>query len=144
MLIELSPDLSLLVIMAIFIAEYFVVRKFFLEPLNNVMTARQSEITTAAARYEEALARFSEATGELEAKVGEAKKQGASIRDGLRAEATTSRSATVARTRDEADAIVSKADAELRAAVVGARAQIETESESLARLAAERILGRAL
>lgn len=144
MLIELSPDLSLLVIMAIFIAEYFVVRRFFLEPLNNVMTARQSEITTAAARYEEALARFSEATSELEAKVGEAKKQGASIREDLRAEATTSRNATVARTRDEADAIVSKADAELGAAVVAARAQIETESESLARLAAERILGRAL
>ena len=144
MLIELSPDLSLLVIMAIFIAEYFVVRRFFLEPLNNVMTERQNEITTAAARHEEALARFNEATSEMESKLGEAKKQGSAIRDSLRAEATTSRNATLGKTRDEADGIVSKADAELKAAVATARQKIETESESLARLAAERILGRAL
>jgi len=144
MLIELSPDLSLLVIMAIFIAQYFVVRKFFLEPLNNVMTERQSEITTAAARHEDALARFNEATSEMEAKVGEAKKQGGAIREGLRAEATASRNATLAKTREEAEGIVSKADAELEASVAAARQKIENESESLARLAAERILGRAL
>lgn len=144
MLIDLSPDLSLLVIMAIFIAQYFVVRKFFLEPLNNVMTERQSEITTAAARHEDALARFSEATAEMEEKVGEAKKQGSALRESLRAEATTSRNATIAKTRTEADAIIDKADAELKAAVAAARQKIETESESLARLAAERILGRAL
>lgn len=144
MLIELSPDLSLLVIMAIFIAEYFVVRKFFLEPLNNVMTERQGEITTAAARHEDALARFNEATSEMEAKVGEAKKQGSAIRDSLNSEAAASRNATLAKTREEADGIVGKADAELKAAVATARQKIETESDALARLAAERILGRAL
>ncbi len=144
MLIELSPDPSLLVIMAIFIAQYFVVKKFFLEPLINVMTERQSEITSAAARHEEALARFSEATEEMEEKIGEAKKEGAAIRETLRAEATASRSDTVATTRQEAEGIVAKAESELNAAVAAARQKIENESEALARLAAERILGRAL
>ena len=144
MLIELSPDLSLLVIMAIFIAQYFVVRKFFLEPLNNVMNARQGEITSAAARYEDALARFNVATATMEAKVGDAKKQGSAVRERLRSEATAARNATLATTREEAEGIVGKADAELKAAVAAARQKIETESESLARLAAERILGRAL
>lgn len=144
MLIELSPDLSLFVIMAIFIAEYFVVRKLFLEPLNRVMTERQSEIATAAARHEDALARFNEATEEMEAKVGAAKKRGSAIRDALRAEATASRNASLSTTRDEADGIIAKADGELATAVSAARQKIETESESLARLAAERILGRAL
>lgn len=144
MLIELSPDPSLLVILAIFIAQYFVVRKFFLEPLNNVMTARQNEVTTAAARYEEALARFNEATTEMESKLGDAKKEGSAIRDTLRAEATSSRNDTVGKTREEADRIVNAAAAELDSAVSEARRKIQTDSESLARLAAERILGRAL
>ena len=76
MLIELSPDLSLVVIMAIFIAEYFVVRKFFLEPLDNVMTEREGEIATAAARHEEALSRVNDATDEMELKLSQAKKEG--------------------------------------------------------------------
>ena len=64
---------ALVVIMAIFIAEYFVVRKFFLEPLDNVMTEREREIATAAARHEEALAGFNEATDEMELKLSQAK-----------------------------------------------------------------------
>jgi F-type H+-transporting ATPase subunit b len=144
MLIDLTFDLSLPVLMAIFIAQYFVVRKFFLEPLNNVMTERQAEITSAAARHEETLARFNEATSEMEQKLGEARKQGSAIREALRAEATTNRNAVVAKTREEADGIVRSAATELEAAVVSARRKIDSESESLARLAAERILGRAL
>lgn len=144
MLIDLTFDLSLPVIMAIFIAQYFVVRKFFLEPLNNVMTTRQTEITSAAARHEEALARFNQATSDMEEKLAEARKKGSAIREALRAEAIESRNTAVAKTRDDADGIVRVAGAELEAAVVSARRRIETESESLARLAAERILGRTL
>ena len=144
MLIELAPDLSLVAIMVIFIAEYFVVRKFFLQPLNQVMTDRESEIRSAAARHEDALASFNEATNQMESKLSEAKKQGSGIRDELRAEATAARNETVKQTRGEADGIVEKADAELKAAVDAARQKIESDSESLARFAAERILGRAL
>jgi F0F1-type ATP synthase membrane subunit b/b' len=80
----------------------------------------------------------------MEVKVGDAKKRGSAIREALRAEATASRNASLSTTRDEADGIVAKAEGELATAVSAARQKIETESESLARLAAERILGRAL
>ena len=144
MLIDLSADLSLLVIMAIFIAQYFVVRRFFLEPLNRVMTERQTEISSAAARHEETLARFNQATNDMEAQLAEARKQGSAHRETLRAEAMASRNAALATTREEAEGIVTTAGNDLDAAVAGAKRTIESESESLARLAAERILGRAL
>lgn len=144
MLIDLAPDRSLIAIMVIFIAEYFVVRKFFLEPLTRVMSEREDEIRTAAVRHEEALARLSEATREMEAKLGEAKKQGSQIREEMRAEAGRFRSEAVDRTRREAEKIMDAADQELATAVANARGRIEHETDSLARLAAERILGRAL
>ena len=37
MQINLTPDLSLLAIMVIFIINYMVVRKFFLQPINEVL-----------------------------------------------------------------------------------------------------------
>ncbi len=144
MLIDLAPDRSLIAIMVIFIAEYFVVRRFFLEPLTRVMSERENEVRTAAVRHEEALARLNEATREMEAKLGEAKKQGALIREGLRVEAGKFRAETVDRTRQEADRIVADADVELGKSVVAARQTIEQQTDSLARMAAERILGRAL
>jgi F0F1-type ATP synthase membrane subunit b/b' len=48
------------------------------------------------------------------------------------------------RTNAEAKQIVTDADAKLGSDVAAARDQIKRESESLARLAAERILGRAV
>jgi F-type H+-transporting ATPase subunit b len=144
MLIELAPDLSLIAIMVIFIAEYFVVKKFFLEPLTRVMSERENEIKTAAHRHEEALARLHEATREMDAKVGEAKKQGSQIRESFRSEASKHRADVVEQTRAEAGKIVSEADAELTTSVASARQKIEHEADALARLAAERILGRSL
>ena len=43
MQISLMPDLSLLAVMVIFIMNYLVVRKFFLEPINRVMEEREHE-----------------------------------------------------------------------------------------------------
>ena len=50
----------------------------------------------------------------------------------------------VEKTNDEARQIIGEADESLGRDVAAAREQIVRESESLARLAAERILGRAV
>ena len=52
MQINLTPDLSLLAIMVIFIINYMVVRKFFLQPVNTVLEARETEKHTAEKLYE--------------------------------------------------------------------------------------------
>lgn len=142
MQIDLTPNLSLLAIMAIFIANYWVVRKFFLQPINNVLEARETETKSAERLYEEALARFNEATSDAEAKLHIAKREAASVRESFRGEAGAYRTQVLERTGSEARTIVSEADTKLSADVAEARTKIVTESEALARLAAERILGR--
>jgi F-type H+-transporting ATPase subunit b len=142
MQIKLAPDLSLLAIMAIFVVNYFVVRKFFLQPINGVLEARETETESAERLYEEALGRLNDATSKTEMQLHAAKRDAAQVRERFRGEASAYRQQVVDRTGGEAKALVADADARLSSDVTVARETIVRESESLARLAAERILGR--
>jgi F-type H+-transporting ATPase subunit b len=144
MQISLAPDLSLLAIMVIFILNYLVVRTFFLKPVNQVLEARETEIRSAERLYEDALARFNEATAKTEAQVHAAKREAAQVRDRFRGEANAYRQQIIERTNGEAREFVAEADEKLGQDVAVAREKIVKESDSLARLAAERILGRAV
>ena len=142
MQINLTPDPSLLAIMAIFILNYLVVRNFFLKPVDRLLEERETEKRTANEVYEQSLARFDEATSQMEAQVQSAKREGAQVRERFRGEATAYRSATVERTQSEAKGLVNEAEAKLSKEVQQAQETIKRESENLARLAAEKILGR--
>jgi len=144
MQIKLAPDLSLLAILVIFILNYLVVRKFFFKPVNELLEARERETRSAEKLHEDALARFAEATAQTEAQLHSAKREAAQIRERFRGEASAYRQQIVERTNGEGRAIVSGADEKLGLDVAAAREKIVTESDSLARLAAERILGRAV
>ncbi|HEX8153018.1 MAG TPA: hypothetical protein VF698_07840 [Thermoanaerobaculia bacterium] len=144
MQINLAPDYSLLAIMVIFIINYLVVRRFFLQPINQVIEARETEIRSAERVHEEALARFNEATSKMEVQVHSAKRDAAQLREKFRAEAGAYRQQIVERTSGEAKQFVAEADQKLGADVAVARESIVRDSEALARLAAERILGRAV
>ena len=54
MQINLTPDITLPVIMVIFLANYLVVRKYFLKPVNEILVAREMEIRSADKLYEDA------------------------------------------------------------------------------------------
>ncbi len=144
MQIKLAPDLSLLAIMVIFILNYLVVRRYFLKPVNQLLEAREGETRTAEKLYEDALARFNEATAQTEAQLHAAKREASQLRDRFRGEAGTYRQQVVERTNGEARGIIGEADEKLGRDVAVAREKIVTESDALARLAAERILGRAV
>ena len=144
MQIKLAPDLSLLAIMVIFLLNYLIVRKFFLHPINEVLEARATETRSAEKLYEDALGRFNEATAQTEAQLHAAKREAAQLRERSRGEAGAYRQQVVERTSAEGREIIDQADAKLRADVEAARTKIVADSDSLARLAAERILGRAI
>jgi F-type H+-transporting ATPase subunit b len=144
MQINLAPDPSLLAILVIFVLNYLVVRTFFIKPINEVLESREHETKSAEKLYEDALGRFNEATAEMETQVHNAKREAAQVRDKFRGEAAAHRSQVLERTNAEAKQIVSEADSNLQGDVKEAREKIVRESDSLARLAAERLLGRAV
>jgi F-type H+-transporting ATPase subunit b len=144
MQINLMPDVSLLAIMAIFIVNYLIVRKFFLQPINEILESRAQETKSADEVYEAALSRFNEATAQMETQLHAAKREAAGVRDRARQEAAAHRQALVDRTSAEGKQIVAEADQSLSRDVAEARTKITTEADALARLAAQRILGRAV
>ena len=142
MQINLTPDYSLLAIMVIFLLNYLIVSKFFLRPINQVIEARENEVRSASEVYEQSMARFNEATTLMEEKLHAARHAAADVRDRFRRDAAAYRATIVEKTHNEANSIVNEADERLKGDVTEARAKIVSESEALARLAAERILGR--
>jgi F-type H+-transporting ATPase subunit b len=144
MQIKLAPDLSLLAIIAIFIVNYLIVRKFFFKPINQIIEERETESRTAEKLYEEAMSRFNDETAKMESQLHVAKREASSVRDRYRADAGAHRNQVLERTQGEARNVVAQAEQKLTADVSVAREKIVRESESLARLAAERILGRAV
>lgn len=142
MQINLVPDLSLLAVMAIFVVEYFIVKRFFLKPINDVLEARETEAKSSQEIYEQSLGRFNEATNQIEQRLHETRKDASQVRDKFRGEAGAHRAGLIERTSAEAQKIVSEADERLSRDVKEARTKLTRDAESLAQLAAEKILGR--
>lgn len=144
MQINLFPDLSLLAVMAIFIVNYFVVSRFLVTPINRVLEEREHEAKSASETYETSLARFNEETARIEERLHVARREASKLRDDFRNDAANHRSGMIEKTTTEGKRIVAEAEASLGNDVAAARERIVRDSESLARLAAERILGRAV
>lgn len=142
MQINLAPDFSLPVIMVIFLANYLVVRRFFMKPISDILDWREEEISGAEKAFEDSMARLNEATALMESKVTEAKREGSQLREKFRGEAQAFRGDLVDRTRKQADQLIASADESLSRDVQTARKTVVSESEALARLAAEKIVGR--
>lgn len=142
MQINLLPDLSLFAVMAIFVATYFVVSRWFIRPVNAVIESREHEAKGAQEVYETAMARFAEETTKMEERLHIAKREAGEVRERFRTEAAARRQSVLEKAGSEGETIVRDAESRLKADVAEARDKIVRESESLARLAAERILGR--
>ncbi len=136
MQINLVPDLSLLAVMVIFILEYMIVSRYFLRPINDVLESREAEARSAQEIYEQSLGRFNEETNRIEQTLRETRREAAQLREKFRADAGAHRASLVEN--------VAEADNRLSRDAKEAREKIARDAESLARLAAERILGRPL
>jgi F0F1-type ATP synthase membrane subunit b/b' len=144
MQVNLMPDASLFAVMAIFIVNYFVVSRFFIRPFNDVLEAREHDARTAQEIYEQALARFNQATAQIEERMHVAKREASQLRERFRADAAQHRGGLIERTSTEAKRLITDAETRLGKDVQTAREKLVRDAEALARLAAERILGRAL
>lgn len=139
---SIFPDSTLLIIVVLFFLNYLIVRNFFLKPINQILTERETEISSAQEQYEQALARLKEGTSGIEAKLQQARREASGVRETRRTEAVTHRAGLIEKTRHEAEKLVGQATSRLDTDVKSARETIVRDSETLARLAAERILGR--
>lgn len=140
----ITPDYTLLVMIAIFLLTYAVVKRWLVDPINGVLEWRAAQVHEADSKYEDAMATLHESSSESEAKLQSARREAAEVRDRYRGEATREREEKMSAVRADAEKQIAQASEELDREVGQIRGAIETDAEKLAEEMAERVLGRDL
>jgi F-type H+-transporting ATPase subunit b len=136
------PDLSLLVVMAIFWATYWVLRVSVFRPVGAILEEREHRALASAEALRVALEREREAVAEIDRRLNETRRQVMAARESARAAAAEKRQQLLDRARAEAQDAVAAAQARIDGAVDKARADLRASAEGIAREIASATLGR--
>ena len=136
------PDLSLLAVMALFWATFFVLRTFLFRPLGSILKERDEAAAQATQSLEAALVREREALQTIDQKMTEARRVALALHESIRAEAAAARQAALEEARDRARATIAAGDEKLSSEVAAARGELEGAARSTAVEIAGLALGR--
>jgi F-type H+-transporting ATPase subunit b len=138
-------DAKLLIAQAVnFAIVFFVLYRFALKPLAEVMRERTAKIEKGLEDAKSAAASLSDAKSEYERILSEAKKEASAIIESARDESEKRRQAEVAKTKEEIGAIVSQGKAKLASDKSEMLVEIKAEIADLVAAAAEKVLGEVM
>jgi F-type H+-transporting ATPase subunit b len=136
------PDLSLLLMMAIFWATFFVLRASVFKPIGDILEERERSIADAETRLADAVEGQKAAAAELDRRLTEARREAMSRREALRQEAMARRQARLDEAREKARASAAEAQGRLEGEIAAAREQLRASGRELAAEIAGGVLGR--
>jgi F0F1-type ATP synthase membrane subunit b/b' len=136
------PDLSLVVIAALFWATYWILRQTVFRPLGGILDGRERTISTASAALTKALESEKETLAEIDRRLTEARRDAMVAKDATRQAAARRRQELLDEAREKARAVAAEAQRGLDADVAGAREQLRRETKTLAVEIASGALGR--
>jgi F-type H+-transporting ATPase subunit b len=137
-----APNVSMLLILAIFFAVLWLLNRFVFRPVGAILDERERESTTASQAYAGALAEFQAAADKIEADLSLARREALKLREERRAEGMQLRSGKIEQVKAEAAGRLSGASAELELHSRKVAADLPSRVAALAQLLAEKILGR--
>jgi F0F1-type ATP synthase membrane subunit b/b' len=126
------PDLSIVVVMILVWSLYFVLKKSFFDPINQILLQRDSEIAGAQQQAKDKLAQADQKSRAYQDALKAARLESYRQQETLRAEASKHRFETLAETRHQAEKIVQAAKEEIEGQVVTAKRTLESEVHSIA------------
>ena len=136
------PDLSLLVVMAIFWATYWVLRVWVFKPLGAILEEREHLSARAAEALRVALEKEREAVAEVDRRLNDARRDVMTAREAARQVSSARRQEILDRARAEAQKAVTAAQDRLDAAVARTRDELRAAAEEMALEIASAALGR--
>jgi F-type H+-transporting ATPase subunit b len=136
------PNLSLFLIMICFWLTMWLVYRYLIVPLGQVVAERQGRIDDAQGEWETTHTEYLEATARLEQQIEEAVREAARVRATHRQAALDERQKTLDAARDSADRGLQQTLAELDADASAARTELGERARDLARLFASQLLER--
>jgi len=136
------PNVSMLLILAIFFATLWVLNRFLFAPVSAILDEREREAGTAARSLSEAEAGFRAAVEKIENELSLARREALKIREENRAEGHRAREAQVDAAKKEAADRLHAASEELAQRAAQAREELPGRISSIVSTLVEKILGR--
>ena len=137
-----APNVSMLLILAIFFAVLWLLNRFVFQPVTAILDERERDSATASRSYADALSEFQAAADKIEADLSLARREALKLREERRAEGMRLRAEKIERAKAETSEKLSGASAELDRHSKDVTADLPARVAALARLLAEKILGR--
>jgi F-type H+-transporting ATPase subunit b len=136
------PDLSLLLVIAIFWATYAVLRFFILKPLGGILEGRERTVQGATAALAGMLEKEKETLAGIDERLTQARREALAARQAARGEANAKRQAILDAAHEKARRAAAEAQARLEKDVAAARAELARNARATAVEIASRALGR--
>ncbi len=136
------PNLSLLFVMVCFWVTLWIVSRFLIRPVGDVIAERSRRINDAQQEWSAKNEEYLAAVARVEEEVAAAAKEAAGIRADARQRAMDTRQAALDRARAEADERLADVLVTLEKETAAARSDLRSRAQELARLLAGRLLGR--
>jgi F-type H+-transporting ATPase subunit b len=138
------PDLSLLLVMAIFWATYAVLKMFVFTPLGAILEERERRSASATEALASTLEREKETLAAIDRRLTEARRDSLAARHASRADAAAKRQELLDAAREKARVAAAEARSRLDGDIDAARAELAKTARASALEIASRALGRRL
>ena len=136
------PNLSLVLIMICFWLTMWLVYRFLIGPVGQVLAERQRRLDESQATWDATNADYLAATERLERELERAARAAAEVRNEHRQQALDERQQKLEAARREADQRLGRALGDLDEAAGAARTELRSRARELAALFASQLLGR--
>ena len=136
------PDLSLLLVMVVFWATFWVLRVSLFRPLGKILREREEAVARAERELEATLERERLTLAEIDARLTRSRQQAMAAREAARKEAMSRRQAVLEAAREEARGRIAAAQERLEGDIDDVRGELKTSIGAMAREIAAQTLGR--
>jgi F-type H+-transporting ATPase subunit b len=136
------PNISLILVLAIFFATLWVLNKFLFRPVSAILDERQTEAENSAKSLAEAEQKFRAAAAKIETELSLARREALKVREENRAEGRRIREEQVEAVRNETAARLEAASAELERDARRTREELPSRVSTIVSSLVEKILGR--
>ena len=139
-----APDVTLVYVIVSFLIAYAILKKWLFLPLGKILDEREQEERAAAKIHAESVAELQRTVAHIESELASARREALRDREALRAQGRTELEKRLESARAAAQTALDAARRQLEQDAAHSSAELPTRVVELARILAEKVLGRKL
>jgi F0F1-type ATP synthase membrane subunit b/b' len=125
-------DLSVVIVMLLVWSLYLVLKNFFFDPINSILSERDQAINGARREAQEKLSQFDQKSQTYQQSIRAARLESYHQQESFRAEALKERAQIVAEGRSQSEGVINSAKQEIQLQVTTAKKTLENEVNAIA------------